>query len=86
VSVPVGAGDPATGKTGAAAPRPSGVAGRLELAEPGGPSWQLPVMVLGIVLTLVGGIMTLIMVARVGEAGARAAWEHLNAPVATQSN
>jgi hypothetical protein len=85
VSVPVGAGT-RTGGHAAPSPPPAGVAARLELAEPDAPSWQLPVMAVGIVLTLVGGIMTLIMVARVGEAGARAAWEHLNEPVATQSN
>ena len=86
VSVPVGAGVPATGGYGTVAPGPSGLVGRLDLAEPDAPSWQLPAMAIGIVLTLVGGIMTLIMVARVGEAGARAAWEHLDEPVATQSN
>jgi hypothetical protein len=87
VSVPVGAGVRTdTGGNGALAPRPAGMAGRLELAEPDAPSWQMPVMMVGIVLTLIGGIMTLIMVARVGEAGARAAWEHLDEPVATQSD
>jgi hypothetical protein len=86
VSVPVGAGVGPTGGTGSTAPRPAGMAGRLELAQPEGPSWQLPVMAVGIVLTLIGGILTLVMVARVGEAGARAAWEHTNAPVATQTN
>jgi hypothetical protein len=85
VSVPVGAGGP-TGGDGTVPARQSGLAGRLDLAEADGPSWQLPVMAVGIVLTLIGGILTLIMVARVGEAGARAAWEHLNEPVATQSN
>jgi hypothetical protein len=88
VSIPVGAGARVgTGGHGAAlAPRPAGIAGRLELVEPDAPSWQLPVMAVGLVLTLIGGIMTLLMVARVGEAGARAAWEHLDEPVATQSN
>lgn len=85
VSVPVGAGAP-TGGDDAMAAQQQRVGGRLELSEPDGPSWQLPVMVVGIVLTLIGGIMTLIMVARVGEAGAQAAWEHLNEPVATQTN
>jgi hypothetical protein len=86
VPVPVGAGGPANGGEGAVAPRPAGIVGGLELAEPDAPSWQMPVMVLGILLTLVGGIMTLIMVVRAGEAGARAAWAHLDEPVATQSN
>jgi uncharacterized membrane protein len=90
VSVPVGAGAPTGGDGSMAARQPAArqpaAGGRLELSEPGGPSWQLPVMVVGIVLTLIGGIMTLIMVAQVGEAGARAAWEHLNEPVATQTN
>ena len=88
VRVPVGAGpmDPGAAPMGTVPPaRPAGLAGRLELAEPDGPGWQLPVMLIGVVLTLVGAIMTLVMVARVGEAGARAAWEHLNEPVATQS-
>jgi hypothetical protein len=89
VRVPVGAGpvggDPATSMAGSAA-RPAGVAGRLELDEPNAPGWQMPVMLVGVVLTLIGAIMTLIMVGRVGEAGARAAWEHLDEPVATQSN
>jgi hypothetical protein len=87
--VPVGAGPVDPGA--AAAPmagstaRPAGLAGRLELTELDAPGWQMPVMLIGIVLTLIGGIMTLIMVARVGEAGARAAWEHLSEPVATQT-
>lgn len=80
--VPVGAGAPVRGDDAVPA-RASGVAGRLELSGPDAPSWQLPVMAVGIVLTLIGGILTLIMVARVGEAGARAAWEHVNVP--TQS-
>jgi hypothetical protein len=46
----------------------------------------MPVMLVGIVLTLIGGIMTLIMVTRVGEAGARAAWEHINVPSQSQTN
>lgn len=79
VPVPVGGGTPAHSDAAAPARMP-GVVGRLELAEPDGPSWQLPVAVLGIVVTLIGGIMTLIMVARVGEAGAAAAWEHLKVP------
>lgn len=74
--VPVPAGG------GSAEPAP-GPAGRLELVtDPRGPSWQLPVAVLGIVVTLVGAVMTLVMVARVGEAGARAAWEDAAAPAA----
>ena len=89
VSVSVGAAaGPLTDRDGtlAARPRPTGVASRLDLAEPDAPSWQMPMMAVGIVLTLLGAIMTLIMVAKVGEAGARAAWQHLNEPVAaTQS-
>jgi hypothetical protein len=87
VSVPVGAGGPAaeTG-SGAAPARAPGIAGRLELADPDGPSWQMPVALAGVVVTLVGGVMTLIMVARVGEAGARAAWQHINVPSASQAN
>ncbi|HST67259.1 MAG TPA: hypothetical protein VLM05_18935 [Mycobacteriales bacterium] len=84
VRVPVGAGAPIRGEEDGA--RPSGVAGRLELSGPGAPGWQLPVMALGIVVTLVGGILTLVMVARVGEAGAKAAWEHLNVPTQSQAN
>jgi hypothetical protein len=80
--VPVGAGAPVPGD-GASPTRATGVAGRLELSGPDAPGWQLPVMAVGIVLTLVGGILTLIMVARVGEAGARAAWEHINVPSAS---
>ena len=83
--MPVGAGAPVRGD-GAAPARATGVAGRLELTGPGAPAWQLPVMALGIVLTLVGGILTLIMVARVGEAGARSAWEHVNVPTQSQPN
>jgi hypothetical protein len=83
--VPVGAGAPVPGD-GPARPRATGVAGRLELTGPDAPGWQLPVMVVGIVATLVGGILTLIMVARVGEAGARAAWEHINVPTQSQTN
>ncbi|HEY6747283.1 MAG TPA: hypothetical protein VI357_16385 [Mycobacteriales bacterium] len=83
--VPVGAGAPVRGD-GAAPARATGVAGRLELTGAGAPGWQLPVMAVGIVLTLVGGILTLIMVARVGEAGARAAWEHINVPTQSQPN
>jgi hypothetical protein len=91
VSVPVGAGGPAaeTGSgsgSGSAPARAPGIAGRLELADPDGPSWQVPVALVGVVLTLVGGVMTLIMVARVGEAGARAAWQHINVPSAAQPN
>lgn len=81
--VPVGAGAPVPG-AGTAPARSPGVAGRLELTGPGAPGWQLPVMAVGIVLTLVGGILTLVMVARVGEAGARAAWEHVNVPSQSQ--
>jgi hypothetical protein len=71
---------------GTAPARATGVAGRLELTGAGAPGWQLPVMAVGIVLTLVGGILTLVMVARVGEAGARAAWEHINVPTQSQTN
>jgi hypothetical protein len=89
VRVSVGAGGvPMPGAAAAPvtpAARPVGLGGRLDLAEPDAPAWQMPVMLVGIVLTLIGGIMTLIMVTRVGEAGARAAWEHLDEPVATQS-
>jgi hypothetical protein len=81
--VPVGAGAPVRGD-GAAPARAGGVAGRLELTGPGAPGWQLPAMAVGIVLTLVGGILTLVMVARVGEAGARAAWAHLDVPTQSQ--
>jgi hypothetical protein len=83
--VPVGAGAPMV-DDGTAPARATGVAGRLELSGPGAPGWQLPVMAVGIVLTLVGGILTLIMVTRVGEAGARAAWEHINVPSQSQTN
>lgn len=83
--VPVGAGAPVR-DDGAAPARATGVAGRLELSGPDAPGWQLPVMAVGIVLTLVGGILTLIMVARVGEAGARSAWEHVNVPTQSQTN
>jgi hypothetical protein len=87
VSVPVGAAGPAGQPDSGAAPAPAtGIAGRLELAEPDGPSWQLPVALVGVVLTLIGGVMTLIMVARAGEAGARAAWEHIDVPSAAQTN
>jgi hypothetical protein len=79
--VAVGAGAPG-GREHAV--RAAGVAGRLELSGPGAPGWQLPVMAIGTVATLVGGILTLVMVARVGEAGARAAWEHLNVPTQSQ--
>lgn len=66
-----------------AAPDP-GPLGRLGLVtDPQGPSWQLPVAVLGIVATLVGAVMTLVMVARVGEAGTRATWEDAGPPAAT---
>jgi hypothetical protein len=83
--VPVGAGAPVRGDSAAPAPA-TGVAGRLELSGPDAPGWQLPVMAVGIVLTLVGGILTLVMVARVGEAGARSAWEHINVPSQSQTN
>ncbi len=90
VRVPVGAGPvdggAAAASTAGAAARPAGLTERLALAEPDAPGWQMPVMLVGVVLTLVGGLMTLIMVGRVGEAGARAAWEHLDEPVATQSH
>lgn len=81
--VPVPAGRAAA--TAPAEPAPAaGWAGRLELeADPAGPSWQLPVALLGIVATLVGAVMTLVMVTRIGEAGARAAWEHADRPAAT---
>ena len=82
--VPVGAGAPVR-DDGAAPARARGVAGRLELSGPDAPGWQLPVMAVGIVLTLIGGILTLVMVARVGEAGARAAWEHVNVPTQSQT-
>jgi hypothetical protein len=85
VSVPAGGGSP-TGRSGVVPARRSGFAGRLELAEEGSPGWQMPVMLVGIVLTLIGGIMTLIMVTRVGEAGARAAWEHISVPTQSQTN
>jgi hypothetical protein len=52
------------------------------VADPQGPSWQLPVAVVGIVATLVGAVMTLVMVARVGEAGSRATWSDSGAPAA----
>jgi hypothetical protein len=89
VAVAVGAGGPAAETGWGAAPAPArapGLAGRLELADPDGPSWQMPVALVGVVLTLVGGVMTLIMVARVGEAGARAAWQHINVPSTSQTN
>lgn len=74
-AVPVGAGRPEPGEPGPL--------GRLDLvADPQGPSWQLPVAVVGIVATLVGAVMTLVLVARVGEAGARAAWSDTAAPAA----
>ncbi len=83
VAVPVGVGA-ASPADGAAAPaRAPGPLGRLELADADGPAWQLPVALLGVVVTLVGGIMTLVMVARVGEAGAAASWEHLRVPSAS---
>jgi hypothetical protein len=85
VLAPVGAGAPIPGD-GTAAARAPGLAGRLELAEADAPAWQLPVMVVGILLTVVGGIMTLIMVFRVGEAGARAAWVHIDVPTQSQTN
>jgi hypothetical protein len=81
VAVPAGVG---AARHGAAAPaRSAGPLGRLELADADGPSWQLPVALLGVVVTLVGGIMTLVMVARVGEAGSDAAWDHITVPSAS---
>jgi hypothetical protein len=80
VAVPAGVG----ARHGAGAPaRSPGPLDRLELADADGPTWQLPVALLGVVVTLVGGIMTLIMMARVGEAGASAAWEHIKVPSAS---
>lgn len=81
VPVPVGAGVPAADDGTAPAPAP-GLAGRMELADPDGPGWQLPVMLVGIVVTLVGAALTLVMVVRVGEAGASAAWQHAKLPAA----
>lgn len=81
VPVPVGMGAPVAGD-GTAPARAPGLAGRVELADPDGPSWQLPVLLVGIVVTLVGAVLTLVMVARVGEAGAGAAWQHAKLPAA----
>jgi hypothetical protein len=81
VPVPVGAGAPTAGDDSAPA-RVPGLAGRLELADPAGPSWQPPVMLVGIVVTLVGAVLTLVMVVRVGEAGASASWQHAKLPAA----
>lgn len=72
VAVPVGAAG--------TAPAPEGRLGLV--TDPDGPSWQLPVAVLGIVVTLVGAVMTLVMVVRVGEAGTRATWEDAVRPPA----
>ena len=72
--VPVGAGPDAS--------RPAPL-GRLGLVEdPQGPSWQLPVALLGVVATLVGAVMTLVLVARIGEAGSRAVWSDAGPPAA----
>jgi hypothetical protein len=82
VAVPVGAGAPTAGDGTSAPARAPGLAGRLELSDPAGPAWQLPVVLVGIVVTLVGAVLTLVMVARVGEAGADAAWQHVKQPAA----
>jgi uncharacterized membrane protein len=52
--------------------------------EPGAPAWQRPVAVLGAVVTLVGAVLTLVLVVRIGHLGSEAAWDRsTSAPAAS---
>lgn len=56
---------------GAAAPDPG----------PGAPpAWTKPVALVGAAATLVGAVLTVVMVVRIGHAGSEAAWERLDQP------
>lgn len=65
VPVPVGAG--------AEAPQPVATA-----PAPGTPAWTRPVAALAAVVTLVGAVVTLVLVIRIGHLGSEAAWQRLN--------
>lgn len=46
------------------------------------PGWVTPVALLAAAITLVGAVGTGVMVAKIGHAGSKAAWERLNQPAA----
>lgn len=49
-------------------------------AEPGPPGWTKPVALLAGVVTVVGAVLTVVMVVRIGHLGSEAAWERLDQP------
>lgn len=46
------------------------------------PTWTRPVALLGAAVTLVGAVLTLVLVVRTGHAGSEATWERLDRPAA----
>jgi len=62
------------------------VAAGRPLAMPGpdtaAAGWTKPVALLGAAVTLVGAVLTVVMVVRIGHAGSEAAWERLDQPAA----
>ena len=59
-------------------------AGGAPAGEPAAPAWQRPVAVLGIVVTLVGAVLSLVLVVRSGHLGSEAAWNRsTTAPAAS---
>jgi hypothetical protein len=51
-----------------------------EEAPPARAAWELPVAVLGTLVTLVGAVLVTILVVRIGHLGAEAAWQHVKEP------
>ena len=67
---------------------PTGRTGHSAAAEPepttaAPPAWTRPVALLGVAATLVGAVLSLVMVVRIGHAGSEAAWERLDQPPAS---